>query len=176
MEYQGTVKFYDPNKAYGFISGAPEGDVFIHRSNLAPGREELVEGQEVVFKTRSAARGAEAYDVIVVRESHLPPRPRAARESGGGRDRFGGGRDSRDSGRLPRRSETGRVPSGPVLGEIRSIDANGRFMFVKSERDDLDVFVHSSFFTGMGLRRGDRVSITVEQGPKGLRASSLEPA
>lgn len=162
MEYQGRVKFYDPNKAYGFISGAPEGDVFIHRSNLSPGRDELIEGQEVLFKTRPASRGAEAYDVVVTKESHLPPRPRTARE------------DFRPSGRS--RSSSGRLPSGPVVCEVGSVDAQGRFMFVKAERDGMDIFVHSSHFAGLGLRRGDRVYVTVEQGPKGMRASSLEQA
>lgn len=157
MEYQGQVKFYDPSKAYGFISGAPEGDVFIHRSNLAPGRDELIEGQEVLFKTRSSPRGAEAYDVTVTKESHLPPRARNPRQE------------------APKR-HNGRVPSGPVAAEVCSVDAQGRFMFVKSEREALEIFVHSSHFARMGLRRGDRVYVTVEQGPKGLRASSLEPA
>lgn len=160
MEYPGVVKFYDPNKAYGFLSGAPEGDVFIHRSNLAPGRDELIEGQEVLFKTRSSARGSEAFDVTVTKESKLPPRPRVAREV----------RDSRPQ----RRPE--RVPAGPVACEICSLDQQGRFMFVKTEREGLEVFVHSSHFARLGLRRGDRVFVTVEQGPKGLRASSLEPA
>ncbi len=171
MEYQGSVKFYDPNKAYGFISGAPEGDVFIHRSNLAAGRDELIEGQEVLFKTRPAARGAEAYDVVVTKESLLPPRPRTPRESNG--------RDSRGPARPPRPMQdlrNVRVPSGPVAGEIQSVDGEGRFMFVRTEREGLEVFVHSSHFARMGLRRGDRVFVTVEQGPKGLRASSLEPA
>lgn len=178
MEYQGKVKFYDPNKAYGFISGAPDGDVFIHRSNLAPGRVELVEGQEVLFKTRAAPRGAEAYDVVVTKESHLPPRPRVVRDGFGGGERSGRGfgRDSRDSGRGRRPPENLRIPSGPVACEICSVDPEGRFMFVKSERDGTEIFVHRSHFERMGLRRGDRVSVTVEQGPKGLRATSLEPA
>lgn len=178
MEYQGRVKFYDPNKAYGFISGAPEGDVFIHRSNLSPGRDELIEGQEVLFKTRSAPRGTEAYDVVVTKESSLPPRPRIPRD-GFGQDRPGRGfgRDSRDSGRPPRRpQENQRVPSGPVACEVSSVDPEGRFMFVKSDRDGLEIFVHRSHFERMGLRRGDRVYVTVERSPKGLRATSLEPA
>ena len=178
MDYQGRVKFYDPNKAYGFISGAPEGDVFIHRSNLGPGRDELIEGQEVLFKTRSAPRGAEAYDVVVTKESSLPPRPRIPRD-GFAQERSGRGfgRDFRDSSRPPRRpQENLRAPSGPVECEVCSVDPEGRFMFVKSDRDGLEIFVHRSHFERMGLRRGDRVCVTVEQGPKGLRATSLEPA
>lgn len=47
----------------------PEGDVFVHRTNLSPGRDELVEGPLVAFKVRDTPRGAEAYDVSVTRES-----------------------------------------------------------------------------------------------------------
>jgi len=52
MHYEGVVKWYDPNKAFGFLSGGPDGDVFIHRTNLEPGRDELIEGQEVRFRVR----------------------------------------------------------------------------------------------------------------------------
>ena len=176
MEYQGNVKFYDPNKAYGFISGAPEGDVFIHRSNLSPGRDELIEGQEVLFKTRKSPRGAEAYDVVVVKESHLPPRPRVPKEFGSSPRPHSNGRPPRSHERSSERSFPTRVPSGPLAGEVTSIDQERRFMFVRTERDQLEVFVHSSLFSMTSLRRGDAVSVTVEQGPKGVRATSLEPA
>ena len=114
---------------------------------------------------------------MVTRESDLPPRPRIPRDNPI-RDRSGrdSGRDFRDSSRGHRQPEKVRVPSGPVACEICSVDAEGRFMFVKSERDGLDIFVHKSLFERMGLRRGDRVQVIVEQGPKGLRATSLEPA
>ena len=49
-------------------------------------------------------------------------------------------------------------------------------MFVRAERDDLEIFVHSSLFRDYGpdLRKGDRVRVTVEEGAKGVRATSLE--
>ncbi|MBS2037260.1 cold shock domain-containing protein [bacterium] len=165
MEYQGTVKFFDPDKAYGFISGGPKGDVFIHRNNLAPGWEELVEGQDVVFKVRAAAKGDEAYDVVVTRESSLPPRPRKFRDNGG---RNGSARGRRE----PERWQTFERGT-PVDGEVISVDRDGRFLFVRSNPGGQEVYVHSSLFSRLGLRCGDRVSVTVEEGPRGLRATSL---
>lgn len=165
MEYQGTVKFFDPDKAYGFLSGGPKGDVFIHRNNLSPGRDELIEGQQVVFKVRAAAKGDEAYEVVVTRESSLPPRPRKFRDSGG---RSGPTRGRREP--EPWRAfENGNLMNGEVI----SVDRDGRFMFVRSNPGGQEVYVHSSLFSRLGLRCGDRVSLTVEEGPRGLRATSL---
>ncbi len=169
MEYTGSVKWYDPNKAYGFLSGAPQGDVFVHRNCIVePGREELIEGQEVRFQVRPSQRGFEAFDVVVTRESSLPPRPRINQ---GGPPRRGADRgfESR-SDRGPR-----TLPRGPVTCVVTNVDRDDRFMFVRSEREDFEVFVHSSLFRDLPrLRKGDTVRVTVEQGDKGLRARTLE--
>lgn len=186
MEYEGLVKWYDPNKAFGFISGAPDGDVFVHRSNIEPGRDELIDGQEVLFKTRKSTRGSEAYDVVVTKESANPPRPRTPRDDyagnrGGSPGRFDGGGPARNGfgARRPAAAPPlGKVPKGPLTCSVVSIDQDGRFMFVRSEQDDYEIFVHGSMISSLGyaVHRGERVRVTVEQGPKGLRANSLEPA
>lgn len=175
-EYQGKVKWYDPNKAFGFICGAPEGDVFIHRSNIEPGRDQLIEGQEVLFKVRRSPRGFEAFDVTVTAESSLPPRPLRPREDFG-RERPQGRPDrsrERDFSRPPIRPSS--LPKGPITATVISKDKDDRFMFVRSERDDFEVFVHSSLFRDFAhdVRRGDRVRVTVEASAKGVRATSLE--
>ena len=171
MEYTGSVKWYDPDKAYGFVAGAPQGDVFVHRNSIAEGREELIEGQEVRFQVRPSQRGFEAFDVAVTRESSLPPRPRKIqglppRRGGGDRDRGPGRRDDVGPRTLPR---------GPVTCVVTNVDRDERFMFVRSEREDFEVFVHSSLFRDLPrLRKGDTVRVTVEKGDKGLRARTLE--
>jgi len=180
MEYQGTVKWYDPDKAFGFISGGPDGDVFVHRASLGPERDELVEGQEVLFKTRKSLKGSEAYDIVVTKESSQPPRPRKLPH----RDRFDrpdrGGRVGGPGG--GRRSapppDYSSLPKGLLTCTVVNVDQNGRFMFVRSERDDFEIFVHGSMVSEsrMTFHRGDRVRVTIEQGPKGLRATSLESA
>ena len=72
MQYHGTVKWFDPDKAFGFISSDTEGDIFVHQRNLAPGRDELIDGQQVTFMVRPTPKGSEAYDVEVTGESSSP--------------------------------------------------------------------------------------------------------
>ena len=58
----GTVKFYNANKGFGFIS--PEGggkDVFVHATAVeAAGMHSLAEGQRVSFDIQPDARGSKA--------------------------------------------------------------------------------------------------------------------
>ncbi len=177
MQYDGVVKWYDPNKAFGFISGGPDGDAFIHRTNLDPGRDELIEGQEVRFSVRPGSRGPEAYNVTVTKESNNPPRLRTPRDSGGGRPPFQSGRPGGARTRTPARIPA-HLPQGPVTCSVVSIDQSERFMFVRAERDDFEVYVHGSLMQELRHRPrlGDRVRVIVGEGPRGLRANSLESA
>jgi CspA family cold shock protein len=58
----GTVKFYNANKGFGFISPEDGGkDVFVHATALeAAGLTSLVEGQRVTFDIQPDARGSKA--------------------------------------------------------------------------------------------------------------------
>jgi CspA family cold shock protein len=61
----GTVKFFNANKGFGFIS--PEGgakDVFVHATALeAAGMRTLNEGQKVAFDVQPDARGPKAVNL-----------------------------------------------------------------------------------------------------------------
>lgn len=61
----GTVKWFNAEKGYGFISqdnGGP--DVFCHFSAIAgSGYRSLEEGQTVEFNTEKGAKGLQASDV-----------------------------------------------------------------------------------------------------------------
>lgn len=58
----GTVKFYNANKGFGFISPEDGGkDVFVHATALeAAGLRSLEEGQRVTFDVLPDARGSKA--------------------------------------------------------------------------------------------------------------------
>jgi CspA family cold shock protein len=52
----GTVKWFDPNKGYGFIQPESGNDVFVYVSAIQEGGS-LEEGQAVEFDITEAARG-----------------------------------------------------------------------------------------------------------------------
>jgi CspA family cold shock protein len=63
---QGTVKWFNNQKGYGFIT--PEGsdkDVFCHHSAIGgDGYKTLEEGQKVEFEIKDGPKGQEAADVV----------------------------------------------------------------------------------------------------------------
>ncbi|MFR2460952.1 MAG: cold-shock protein [Christensenellaceae bacterium] len=51
---QGTVKWFNSEKGYGFIAGDEGGDVFVHYSAIkADGYRSLKEGQKVSYETET---------------------------------------------------------------------------------------------------------------------------
>ena len=63
----GTVKFFNDQKGYGFISREGGADVFVHFSNIeGSGRKTLLEGQTVEFEIGQGRKGDEALKVRVV--------------------------------------------------------------------------------------------------------------
>ena len=61
----GTVKWFNAEKGYGFISNDEGGDdVFVHFSAIqAEGYKTLEEGQEVEFEVVQGAKGPQAANV-----------------------------------------------------------------------------------------------------------------
>ncbi len=63
----GTVKFFNNEKGYGFISRESGDDVFVHYSNIqGDGYKSLEEGQAVEFDVAPGRKGEEAQNVRVV--------------------------------------------------------------------------------------------------------------
>lgn len=71
----GTVKWYDPEKGYGFIARDDgDSDLFVHRSAIGGG--DLNEGDRVEFEVTSSPKGPRAENVQVTEPSTSPPRRR----------------------------------------------------------------------------------------------------
>ncbi|HAF69409.1 MAG TPA: cold-shock protein [Acidimicrobiaceae bacterium] len=64
---QGTVKFFNAQKGFGFISREGGEDVFVHYSNIeGSGYRSLEEGQAVEFEIGEGRKGDEAQNVRAV--------------------------------------------------------------------------------------------------------------
>jgi CspA family cold shock protein len=151
----GTVRWFDPDKGFGFVE--PDGggdDVFVHFSAIPDtgGFRTLEEGQRVEYRESAGPRGTQAEEVRLL--SDRPPQRRdARRDSGGGR---------RDAGRR-----------GPVLtGTVARFDGDKGFGFIVPD----DVFVHVSAVRGRGgdePEEGDRVEFELVEGQRGWQAEDV---
>jgi cold shock protein len=62
---QGKVKWFNPDKGFGFIETEEGGDVFVHFSAIqGEGFKTLEEGQAVKFDVVEGNRGAQAANVV----------------------------------------------------------------------------------------------------------------
>jgi len=64
---QGTVKWFNGTKGYGFISREGDEDVFVHYSAIqSDGYRSLEEGQAVEFTVEQGPKGLQAADVVLI--------------------------------------------------------------------------------------------------------------
>jgi len=69
MGYRGKVKWFNPEKGYGFIARDDGRDVFVHYSAIQmDGFKTLDEGALVEFDVVEGARGLQAANVMKVAE------------------------------------------------------------------------------------------------------------
>lgn len=67
MRVQGTVKWFNDAKGYGFIERQDGGDVFVHYSAIqGSGFRSLAEGQTVEFDVVEGPKGKQAANVTTV--------------------------------------------------------------------------------------------------------------
>ena len=67
MKEQGTVKWFNADKGFGFIQRQSGEDIFVHFSAIqAEGYKSLNEGQAVEFEVTSGPKGLQAANVVNV--------------------------------------------------------------------------------------------------------------
>jgi cold shock protein len=67
LKEQGTVKWFNATKGYGFITRSGGDDVFVHYSAIeSEGYKTLNEGQKVEFTLIQGPKGLAASNVIAV--------------------------------------------------------------------------------------------------------------
>ncbi|MCX5715724.1 MAG: cold shock domain-containing protein [Candidatus Omnitrophica bacterium] len=62
---KGTVKWFNDQKGYGFITPEDGKDVFVHHSSIqGDGFKTLAEGQQVEFEITKGPKGDQATNVV----------------------------------------------------------------------------------------------------------------
>ncbi|RMG74222.1 MAG: cold-shock protein [Nitrospirae bacterium] len=65
MSYEGTVKWFNETKGYGFIQRDDGQDVFVHYTSIqGSGFKTLAEGQKVTFDIVDGEKGPKATNVV----------------------------------------------------------------------------------------------------------------
>lgn len=153
---QGTVKFFNEAKGFGFI--APDdggGDVFVHISAVErAGLSRLAEGDQVAFEVEHDRRSGKPAAVDLQVTGSAP-----ASSSRGGRPGFGGrpsgDRDRGSFGRRPGGERSDGEPVGAGSGVVKWFNTTKGFGFIQPHDGGADVFVHISAVERAGLSRLD---------------------
>lgn len=64
---KGTVKWFNAQKGYGFITQGDGTDIFVHYSGIvSEGFKTLIEGQEVTYDVQDGPKGLQAINVTAI--------------------------------------------------------------------------------------------------------------
>ena len=163
-EGKGVVKFFNPQKGFGFIVRDDGGeDVFVHISAVEQaGLTDLADGQPLEFTLVDRGGRVSATDIKIDGEPMAISR--APREDSGG-DAGGGGGD-----RGPQRQLTGEKAQGTV----KFFNAMKGFGFISRDDGQPDAFVHISAVERAGMptiNEGDRMEFEIEVDRRGKYAA-----
>ena len=166
---EGTVKFFNGQKGFGFIQQKGGGeDVFVHISAVErAGLQGLGEGQELAYNLVDRGGKISAQDLQIVGDV-----VEVQERSGGDRGGFGGG----DRGGAPQRELTGEKATGTV----KFFNGQKGFGFLTRDDGQPDAFVHISAVerSGLnGLNEGERYEFDLEVDRRGKHSAvNLVPA
>jgi cold shock protein len=160
-EGKGVVKFFNPQKGFGFIVRDDGGeDVFVHISAVEQaGLTDLADGQPLEFTLVDRGGRVSATNLRIEGE------PMAVERSGGDASAGGAG-----GGGGPQRQLTGEKASGTV----KFFNAMKGFGFIQRDDGQPDAFVHISAVERAGiptLNEGDRLDFELEVDRRGKYAA-----
>ena len=136
---QGTVKWFNAQKGFGFITPGGGGeDLFVHQSAIqSQGFRTLGEGENVEYEVLEEDGKQKAVNV-------------ASKGGGTAKD---GGRGGRGGRAQPRKWPEGTDPSeGKQIGAVKWFDTQKGFGFIVPVSGGEDLFVHQSDIHAPGFR------------------------
>jgi len=166
-EGKGVVKFFNPQKGFGFVVRDDGGeDVFVHISAVEQaGLTDLADGQPLEFTLVDRGGRISATNLRIEGE------PMPVERSGGSAGGAAGGGDRGG----PQRQLTGEKASGTV----KFFNAMKGFGFIQRDDGQPDAFVHISAVERAGiptLNEGDRLDFELEVDRRGKYAAvNLQP-
>ncbi len=158
----GTVKWFNAEKGYGFISAADRSDIYVSAKDVAA-LGQLVEGQQVTYQVAGSPKGPIAVNVRPANPSQPAPID-----------------DDSVPAPAPAPVAINMVDSRSVLangvqGTVKWFNAeSGQGFITADQRGDLYVDVRS--LAGLSLESGQAVVFDVVSSPKGPMASNVRLA
>ncbi len=172
---RGTVKWFNAEKGFGFVTLEDGADVFLHSSVITRSGQSVNERDNVRVRVGQGMKGRQVTEIIEVEPGGGPApgggRPERPRPMGG----MGGmGGPPRRSG--PADTSYRRGPSVDMQGTVKWYNQQKGFGFITPDDGSKDIFVHASTLARAGLDQlpdGTRVMAKVVQGQKGPEAVEI---
>jgi cold shock protein len=153
-----TVKWYNPDKGFGFVQLPTGGDAFLHVSVVErSGNNTVPPGATLEVRTAPGQKGLQITEILSVDTSTaLPEQPRRPRPE--------------------RPYQSADQPAVEEIGTVKWYNPDKGFGFIVRDRGGKDIFVHVSALNRGGLvdlAEGQRVVVDMVEGVKGPEAVSV---
>ena len=155
---QATVKWYNPEKGFGFVGLASGGDAFLHVSVVErSGNSTVPPGATLEVRIGAGQKGQQVTEILSVDTSTAQQEP----------------------ARRPRPERPQAPPdqaSVEEFGTVKFYAAEKGFGFIVRDLGGKDIFVHASALNRAGiseLAEGQRVAVDMVEGGKGPEAMSI---